>query len=77
MGMKPADSDLLHCNTLNLDEKYNCQRLKHIKCLVNTHKVYNNDFYCVWPDLDPNYMILNDLCYTHGQVSIQLITSGQ
>ena len=45
--------------------------------IVNTHKVYNNDIKCVGPDLDPNCMILNDLCYTHGQVSIQLITSGQ
>ena len=33
MGMKPGDSDLSHCDTLNLDEKYNCQRLKHVKCL--------------------------------------------
>ena len=33
MGKKPADSDLSHCNTLNLDEKYNCQRLKHAKFL--------------------------------------------
>ena len=33
MGMKPADSDLSHCDTLNLDEKYNCQRLKHVKFL--------------------------------------------
>ena len=31
MGMKPADSDLSHCDTLTLDEKYNCQRLKHVK----------------------------------------------
>ena len=33
MGMKPTDSDLSHCDTLNLDEKYICQRLKHIKFL--------------------------------------------
>ena len=31
MGMKPTASDLSHCDTLNLDEKYNCQRLKHSK----------------------------------------------
>ena len=33
MGMKATDSDLSHCDTLNLDEKYNCQQLKHIKFL--------------------------------------------
>ena len=32
-GMKPADSDLSHCDTLNLGEKHNCQRLKHVKFL--------------------------------------------
>ena len=31
MGLKPADSDLSQCATLNLDETYNCQRLKHVK----------------------------------------------
>ena len=25
--------DLSHCDKLNLDEKYNCQRLKHVKFL--------------------------------------------
>ena len=33
MGMQPADSDLSQCDTFNLDEKYNCQRLKHVKFL--------------------------------------------
>ena len=33
MGLKPAHSDLSHCDTLNLDETYNCQRLKHVKFL--------------------------------------------
>ena len=33
MGIKPADSDLSHCDTLNLDEKYSCQRLTHVKFL--------------------------------------------
>ena len=33
MGMKPANSDVSHCDTLNLDEKYNCQRLKQVKFL--------------------------------------------
>ena len=38
MGMKPAASEWY---TLNLDEKFNCQRLKHAKCsIVNTDKVY-------------------------------------
>ena len=38
MGMKPASSDWsmisgIRCDTLKLDEMYNCQRLKHFKFL--------------------------------------------
>ena len=33
MEMKPVDSDLSHCDLLSLDEKYDCQRLKHVKFL--------------------------------------------
>ena len=33
MGLKPARSDLSHFDMLNLDETYNCQRLKHVKFL--------------------------------------------
>ena len=32
MGMKLVASDL-HCDTLNLDEMYNSQQLKHVKFL--------------------------------------------
>ena len=32
MGLQPADSKS-HCDTLNLDETYNCQQLKHVKFL--------------------------------------------
>ena len=50
MGMKPANSDVSHCDTLNLDEKYNCQ-LMSIETsqvsIVNTHKVYNSIAQCV------------------------------
>ena len=45
MGLKPADSDLSHCDTLNLDETYNCSdeaiETRQVS-IVNTHKVYNN-----------------------------------
>ena len=45
MGMKPADSDLSHCDMLNLDEKYNCQRLKHVKFIYEGQSKITADSY--------------------------------
>ena len=42
MGMKPADSDLSHCDTLNLDEVELSTIETRQVSIVNTHKVYNN-----------------------------------
>ena len=43
MGMKPANSDVSHCDTLNLDESTTVSQVS----IVNTHKVYNNSAQCV------------------------------
>ena len=44
MGMKPLDSDLSHCDTLNIDKKVQLSAIETRQVsIVNTHKVYNNE----------------------------------